>query len=183
MLAIHLKTKGTRNRGLRLQGPKLLKSLDSEIGRFRRIVCFQWLKRFFRSLWFSGRREGGSADSPGKVMTFSLGRFREIVKDLSRIAQKPAFHFHRHRAQPQNFAGASTILPGPFPKAAASVEPAGWKPRLAQVLRDPAVGHRPQRRAPNAASRFDLSFRTRLANIGKQMVPPAGHRRPLRPHS
>jgi hypothetical protein len=105
MSAIHLKTKGTRNRGLRLQGP-------------------------------------------------SLARFREIVKDLSRIAQKPAFHFHRHRAQPQNFAGASPILPGPFPKAAASVEPAGWKPRLAQVLRDPAVGHRPRgvRQTQRAAS-------------------------------
>lgn len=59
-----------------------------------------------------------------------------------------------------------------FVSNAASVESTGWKPRLGQVLRDPAVSHRP--RAPEAASRFDLGFRARLANIGKQMVIEAG---------
>ena len=58
----------------------------------------------------------------------------------------------------------------PPPPHAASVESAGREPRLGQVLRDHAVGHCPKRRAPDAARRFDLGFRARLANIGKQMV-------------
>jgi hypothetical protein len=76
MSTIRLKTKGTL-RGAKLgpssQGPKPLKSLDGEIWRFRRIVCFQQLDRAFRSP-FSHAAADLESREPGQVDDPSIGR-------------------------------------------------------------------------------------------------------------
>jgi hypothetical protein len=75
MPTIRLKTKGTlrgANRTFRLRDPKLLKSLDSEIGRFRRTVCFRQLDRAFRSL-FSHAAADLDSRKPGQVDDPSIG--------------------------------------------------------------------------------------------------------------
>ena len=156
---VHLTTKGVRNLfGLRLQGPKRLKLLDSAKVGFVGSFVFNGLSAFsVRSgfavpqSWTSGQ-PGQSHDVQSSLIS---GNRKGFVQRSNKTHVSP---FTCYRGQPQNFADARRSCRNFF--SSRRISRVGWmeteacpSPARSRRRRSPLEG------APDAASRFDLGFR------------------------